>query len=116
MLSWFVVLLCCGLQLALLFGVFQVEALAIRDKSVSPVLAIAWVACGLSAAAAIDSRLFKHVQQTAASQARDLRRPGAPAEDSTGCDELETWEADGVRLGLARRDGRAEAVAAAVNW
>ena len=60
-LSWFVVLLCCGLQLALLFGVFQVEALAIRDKSVSPVLAIAWVACGLSAAAAIDSRLFKHV-------------------------------------------------------
>ena len=34
-LSWFVVLLCCGLQLALLFGVFQVEALAIRDKSVS---------------------------------------------------------------------------------
>jgi hypothetical protein len=44
-----------------LFGVFQVEALAIRDKSVSPVLAIAWVACGLSAAAAIDSRLFKHV-------------------------------------------------------
>ena len=60
-LSWFVVLLCCGLQLALLFGVFQVEALAIRDKSVSPILAIAWVACGLSAAAAIDSRLFKHV-------------------------------------------------------
>jgi len=125
-----VVLLCCGLQLALLFGVFQVEALAIRDKSVSPVLAIAWVACGLSAAAAIDSRLFKHVARYLTSYENHTYQPDHEAHlvakrfafeavnqfGPVCCGVLTTTrESAGLAAMASSRDRRRDAVGAAAR-